>query len=139
MSRPVDPRSTATGTIELSLSELMPLEGPDQVGPTVAAIPIRKELAAARIDHAFKNARDAEALIDEAIELTATVRGLHAETYQLGAALATIRETVDLLQDRSRPSEDIDGEAPTRSVDLKNPPTYEEISIWMSFGIPVTS
>ena len=135
-------------TIEISVSELMPLEptptipGPDEIGPTIVGIPIRNELAAARIAHALTNARDAQALIDEAVEMLATVRGLHVETYHLGAAGGTIRETVDLLQRRSRRDTDVgdaDDESPTRSVDLKIPPTYEEIAIWMSFGIPVTS
>src|SRR5450631_4102280 len=56
-------------TIELATSEFQ-IEAtssstiPDEVGPTVAAIPIRNQLAAARIAHAFSNAREAQALID---------------------------------------------------------------------------
>ena len=112
---------------------------PDEIGPTVVGIPIRNELAAARIAHALTNAREAQALIDEAVELLATVRGLHVETYQLGAARGAIHETVDLLGRRSRQGEAAGGSSPAQSVDLKKDPTYEEIAIWMSFGIPVMS
>jgi hypothetical protein len=132
------------GTIELALSDLevdsiQPTVIPDEIGPTVVGIPLRNQLAAARIAHAISNARDAQALIDEAVELLATVRGLHAETYHLGAAVGALRETADLLARHASAA----GPAGLLSggplVDLKNDPTYEEIAIWVSFGIPVTS
>lgn len=141
---PCDPPE-ADRTVELSTSELLlsaaaaETAAPDEIGPTVVGIPIRNELAAARISHALTNAREAQALIDEAVELLATVRDLHVETYQLGAARGAIRETTDLLVRRAaRAADDEDG-SPAQSVDLKKDPTYEEIAIWMSFGIPVTS
>jgi hypothetical protein len=122
---PVDATSPDL-TLELSTAEFRQMQSnpsgaePDEVGPTVVGIPLRNQLAAARIAHALSNAREAQALIDEAVELLATVRGLHAETYQLGATRGGLRETIDLLTRRTRPS-------------------YEEIAIWLSFGIPVTS
>jgi hypothetical protein len=142
---PVEDVSTADRTVELSTSELQVVAAaadtaaPDEIGPTVVGIPIRNELAAARIAHALGNAREAQALIDEAVELLATVRGLHAETYQLGAARGAIRETTDLLARRIDGSSDDGVAGPTQPFDLKKDPTYEEIAIWMSFGIPVTS
>jgi hypothetical protein len=131
-------------TIELALSDLevdsvRPTAIPDEIGPTVGGIPIRNQLAAARIAHAISNAREAQALMDEAVELLATVRGLHAETYQLGAAVGTLRETADVLA-RHASAAGQSGTAPGGPlVDLKNDPSYEEIAIWVSFGIPVTS
>lgn len=131
-------------TIELVTSELQ-IEAtwantiPDEVGPTVGAIPIRNQLAAARIAHALSNAREAQALIDEAVELVATVRGLHVETYQLGAARGALHDTINLLSRRARATEDGGSEAPAPDADLKKEPSYEEIDIWLSFGIPVTS
>jgi len=142
---PVDDALTADRTVELSTSELQVVAAtadtgaPDEIGPTVVGIPIRNELAAARIAHALADAREAQALIDEAVELLATVRGLHVETYQLGAARGNIRETTDLLARRASGSSDDSGGAPGHPFDLKKDPTYEEIAIWMSFGIPVTS
>ena len=132
----------AGGTIELATRELMAAEiaaaniEPDEVGPTVVGIPIRNQLAAARIAHVLTNAREAQALIDEAVELLATVRGLHAETYQLGATRGALRDTVDQLARHARAAQDESAPAPP---DLKNDPSYEEIAIWISFGIPVTS
>lgn len=132
-------------TVELSTSELLlsaaaaEAAAPDEIGPTVVGIPIRNELAAARIAHALTNAREAQALIDEAVELLATVRDLHVETYRLGAASGAIRETTDLLARRAGGSANDHDGSPTQSVDLKEDPTYEEIAIWMSFGIPVMS
>jgi hypothetical protein len=129
-------------TVELSTAELVQAaassEPADEVGATVVGIPLRNQLAAARIAHALANARDAQALIDEAVELLATVRGLHAETYQLGAARGGLRDTIDLLAGRSRSAE---GDAPKAEppFDLKADPSYEEIATWVSFGIPVTS
>ncbi len=131
-------------TIELATSEFQ-IEAtssttiPDEIGPTVGAIPIRNQLAAARIAHAFSNAREAQALIDEAVELIATVRGLHVETYQLGAARGALRNTIDLLGRRARDAQDAGSVAPAPVADLKKDPSYEEIDIWLSFGIPVTS
>lgn len=129
-------------TVELSTVELVQAaassEPADEVDATVAGIPLRNQLAAARIAHALANAREAQALIDEAVELLATVRGLHAETYQLGAARGGLRDTIDLLAQRSRSAEG-DGPTPEPSFDLKTDPSYEEIAIWVSFGIPVTS
>jgi hypothetical protein len=131
-------------TIELATSELQ-IEAtssgtiPDEVGPTVVAIPIRNQLAAARIAHAFSNAREARALIDEAVELVATVRGLHVETYQLGAARGALRNTIELLARRARAEQDGGSDGPAPVADLKKDPSYEEIDIWLSFGIPVTS
>jgi hypothetical protein len=142
---PVNDALTSDRTVELSTSELQIVAAtadttaPDEIGPTVVGIPIRNELAAARIAHALTNAREAQALIDEAVELLATVRGLHAETYQLGAARGAIRETTDLLDRRAGRSSDDSGGAPAQPFDLKKDPTYEEIAVWMSFGIPVTS
>lgn len=130
-------------TIELAISDIQ-LEGaastviPDEVGPTVGGIPIRNQLAAARIAHVVSNVREAQALLDEAVELVATVRGLHAETYQLGAASGALRDTTDLLARHARPAPG-DAEGPSPLVDLKTDPTYEEIAIWVSFGIPVRS
>ena len=108
---------------------------PDEIGSTVAGIPIRNQLAAARIAHAVSNAREARALIDEAVELLATVRGLHAQTYQLGATCGALRDTIDALARH----ESVAGRGEAPPVDLKNDPSYEEIAIWLSFGIPVTS
>lgn len=131
-------------TIELALSEIQ-IEGatssdvPDEIGPTVGGIPIRNQLAAARIAHVLSNAREAQALIDEAVELLATVRGLHAETYQLGAARGALRDTIDLVARHARAARDGGADASTPLVDLKGDPSYEEIAIWVSFGIPVTS
>jgi hypothetical protein len=127
-------------TIELAASDLEmevspAVAIPDEIGSTVAGIPIRNQLAAARIAHAVSNAREAQALIDEAVELLATIRGLHAETYQLGAACGALRDTIDALARH----ETVAGRAEAPSVDLKNDPSYEEIAIWLSFGIPVTS
>ena len=142
---PADDASTADRTVELSTSELQLVAAtaetaaPDEIGPTVVGIPIRNELAAARIAHALTNAREAQTLIDEAVELLATVRGLHVETYQLGAARGAIRETTELLDRRAGGSSEGSGAATAESFDLKKDPTYEEIAIWMSFGIPVTS
>ncbi len=121
-------------TIELAISDLVP----DEIGPTVGGIPIRNQLAAARIAHALSNAREAQALIDEAVELLATVRGLHAETYQLGAARGALRDTTDLLARHTR-TEAGGADGPTPAADLKTDPSYEEIAIWVSFGIPVRS
>jgi hypothetical protein len=127
-------------TIELAAADLElvvnpAVATPDEIGSTIAGIPIRNQLAAARIAHAVSNAREARALIDEAVELLATVRGLHAETYQLGATCGALRDTIDALARHE--SSAGQGEAPT--VDLKSDPSYEEIAIWLSFGIPVTS
>lgn len=132
------------GTIELATSELQiepdPASGaPDEIGPTVGGIPIRNQLAAARIAHALTNAREAQALLDEAVELLATVRGLHAETYQLGGARGALRDTVDVLERHARAAEASGASSPAPAFDLKNDPSYEEIAIWVSFGIPVTS
>ena len=127
-------------TSEAVLSEAaVDVTDPDEIGPTVVGISVRNELAAARIAHALTNAREAQALIDEAVELLATVRDLHVETYQLGAARGAIHETADLLGRRSRAGVGAGGSSPAQSVDLKKDPTYEEIALWMSFGIPVTS
>ena len=128
-------------TIELAAADLELVVSPapttpDEIGSTVAGIPIRNQLAAARIAHAVSNARDARALIDEAMELLATVRGLHAETYQLGATCGALRDTIDALSRYESVSGRGDAPPP---VDLKNDPSYEEIAIWLSFGIPVTS
>jgi hypothetical protein len=137
--------AAADRTVELSTSELLLAAAaaeaaqPDEIGPTVVGIPIRNELAAARIAHALTNAREAQALIDEAVELLATVRDLHVETYQLGAARGAIRATTDLLVRRAGGAAEDSGGSAAQSVDLKKDPTYEEIAIWMSFGIPVTS
>jgi hypothetical protein len=120
-------------TIELAISDIVP----DEIGPTVGGIPIRNQLAAARIAHALSNAREAQALIDEAVELLATVRGLHAETYQLGAARGALRDTTDLLARHARIEAGAEGPSPV--ADLKTDPSYEEIAIWVSFGIPVRS
>jgi hypothetical protein len=120
-------------TIELAISDIVP----DEIGPTVGGIPIRNQLAAARIAHALSNAREAQALIDEAVELLATVRGLHAETYQLGAARGGLRDTTDLLARHTRIEAGAEGPSPV--ADLKTDPSYEEIAIWVSFGIPVRS
>ncbi len=130
-------------TIELAISDIQ-LEAaastvvPDEIGPTVGGIPIRNQLAAARIAHSLANVREAQALIDEAVELLATVRGLHAETYQLGAARGALRDTTDLIARHTRTTPD-GAEAPSPIVDLKTEPSYEEIAIWVSFGIPVRS
>lgn len=132
----------ATG--ELSTSDLLLSEAavdindPDEIGPTVVGIPIRNELAAARMGHAVTNVREAQALIDEAVELLATVRDLHVETYQLGAAGAAIHQTAERLGRRCREGAG-GGSSPAQSLDLKKDPTYEEIALWMSFGIPVMS
>ena len=129
-------------TIEVAISDVQ-VEGtasdvvPDEIGPTVGGIPIRNQLAAARIAHALSNAREAQALIDEAVELLATVRGLHAETYQLGAARGALRDTTDLLARHARIEAGAEGPSPV--ADLKTDPSYEEIAIWVSFGIPVRS
>lgn len=112
---------------------------PDDIGPTVVAIPIRTRLAAARIAHAADNVREAQAIVDEAIGLLATVRGRQAEIYQLGAAQGALRETIELLahQANARPQGgDACADPPP---DLKSDPTYEEIAIWVSFGVPLTS
>ena len=127
-------------TIELAATDLEIVVSPgpttpDEIGSTVAGIPIRNQLAAARIAHAVSNAREAQALIDEAVELLATVRGLHAETYQLGATCGALRDTIDALARH----ESVAGGPEVPPVDLKNDPSYEEIAIWLSFGIPVTS
>jgi hypothetical protein len=140
---PVD-AAAADHTLELSTAELLhaqselSISAPDEVGPTVIGIPIRNQLAAARIAHALSDAREAQALIDEAVELLATVRGLHAETYRLGAARGGLRDTIDLLAQWG-PASGGDVESPAPAVDLKTDPSYEEIAIWLSFGIPVTS
>lgn len=123
-------------TIELAAADLeLLVNPPDEIGSTVAGIPIRNQLAAARIAHAVANAREAQALVDEAVELLATVRGLHAETYQLGSACGALRDTIDALARHGS----VAGEGDAPAVDLKNDPSYEEIAIWLSFGIPVTS
>ena len=130
-------------TIELAISDIQ-VEGtasnvvPDEIGPTVGGIPVRNQLAAARIAHALSNAREAQALMDEAVELLATVRGLHAETYQLGAACGALRDTADLLVRHTR-TEAGRAEGASPVADLKTDPSYEEIAIWVSFGIPVRS
>lgn len=130
-------------TIELQISDIQ-LEGngssvvPDDIGPTVVGISIRNQLAAARITHALSNIREAQALIDESVELLATVRGLHAETYQLGAARGALRDTTNLISRHTRTTPGGAG-APSPIVDLKTDPSYEEIGIWVSFGIPVSS
>lgn len=121
-------------TIDLAISDIVP----DEIGPTVGGIPIRNQLAAARIAHVLSNVREAQALIDEAVELLATVRGLHAETYQLGAARGALRDTTDLIARQARTAPD-GAEGPSPIVDLKNDPSYEEIAIWVTFGIPITS
>lgn len=121
-------------TIELAISDVIP----DEIGPTVGGIPLRNQLAAARIAHVLSNVREAQAMLDEAVELLATVRGLHAETYQLGAARGALRDTTDLLARRARPAPG-GAEGPSPLVDLKGDPSYEEIAIWVSFGIPVRS
>jgi hypothetical protein len=129
-------------TIGVAISDVQ-VEGtasdvvPDEIGPTVGGIPIRNQLAAARIAHALSNAREAQALIDEAVELLATVRGLHGETYQLGAARGALRDTTDLLARHARIEAGAEGPSPV--ADLKTDPSYEEIAIWVSFGIPVRS
>lgn len=127
-------------TIELVAADLEMVVSPaattpDEIGSTVAGIPIRNQLAAARIAHAVSNAREAQALIDEAVELLATIRGLHAETYQLGAACGALRDTIDAVARH----EMVAGQSTAPPADLKNDPSYEEIDIWLSFGIPVTS
>ena len=131
-------------TIELATSELQidvtsSSTIADEVGPTVAAIPIRNQLAAARIAHVFSNAREAQALIDEAVDLLATVRGLHVETYQLGAARGALRNVIELLAGRGHTAHEGGSDASAPDADLKKEPSYEEIDIWLSFGIPVTS
>ena len=129
LERPVEGR-----TIELAISDIVP----DEIGPTVGGIPIRNQLAAARIAHVLSNIREAQALIDEAVELLATVRGLHAETYQLGAARGGLRDTTDLIARHTRTASD-GAEGSSSIVDLKTNPSYEEIAIWVTFGIPITS
>jgi hypothetical protein len=131
-------------TIELAVSDLggealLGATTPDEIGSTVAGIPIRNQLAAARIAHALSNAREAQALMDEAVELLATVRGLHAETYQLGAARGALRDTIDVLGRHANAAARAGAAPGAPLVDLKNDPSYEEIAIWVSFGIPVTS
>lgn len=121
-------------TIELAISDIVP----DEIGPTVGGISIRNQLAAARIAHVLSNVREAQALMDEAVELLATVRGLHAETYQLGAARGALRDTSDLIARHTRTAPD-GAEGPSPIVDLKTDPSYEEIAIWVTFGIPITS
>ncbi len=134
-----DSRTIELAAADLEMESIDPVTIPDEIGPTVVGIPIRNQLATARIAHAVSNAREAQALIDEAVELLATIRGLHAETYQLGAACGALRDTIDGLARYASTARRVGAATGAPLVDLKNDPSYQEIATWVSFGIPVIS
>jgi hypothetical protein len=111
-------------------------DSPDPVGPTVYAIPLRSELAAARLNHAMRNIREAEPLLVEAASLLETVLNAEAETIHLSTAGAALTEALSLLTRRSL---DAGGDLGRPPPDLKVDPTPNEISNWIAFDLPIRS
>lgn len=134
-----DGRTIELGIADIELPSVSVVPVADEIGPTVVGIPLRNQLASARIAHAMSNAREAQALLDEAVELLATVRGLHVETYQLGATVGALHETAALLTRHGSAAQHEGAPTDAPLVDLKNDPSCEEIAIWLSFGIPLNS
>jgi hypothetical protein len=119
-----------------ALRESNPPDEADLVGPTVFAIPVRRELAAARLAHALQNAREAEPLIEEAAALLSTVVDFDAEGDHLAAALGEVRAAIAVLTSRFQASlVDPIADGP----DLKTDPSSDEIANWISFELPVQS
>jgi hypothetical protein len=104
----------------------------DIIGPTMFAIPIRNELASARVAHALTNVREAQLLVDETVRVLATVRGFHFESYRLGHALGSLTDALRLIDFRQGMAQTSD-----ELFDLKQDPTQAEVNYWISSGVPL--